>query len=172
MEVDDARGVLVGKVGVVRDHDDQAVLGDLLEQVHDLHGGGGVKGAGGLVGKEDLRVVDEGAGDGHALHLAARELVGKLVDVLPQADLLERLPGSLLALGGRDAREREGELDVLQDGLVRDEVVALEHEADAVVAVGVPVVVLVLLGGDAIDDEVAGIEVVEAADDVEHRGLA
>ena len=48
----------------------------------------------------------------------------------------------------------------------------MEHEADAVVAVGVPVLVFVLLGGDAVDDKVARVVVVEAADDVEHGGLA
>ena len=154
------------------DHDDQAVLGNLLEQVHDLHGSGRVEGAGGLVGKENLRVVDEGAGNGHALHLAAGKLARALVHVLAQADALQGLLGATLALGAADAREREGQLDVLQDGLVRDEVVALEHEANAVVAVGVPVAVLVALGRDAIDDQVAGVKVVKAADDVQRRGLA
>ena len=37
-QVDDARGVLVRQLGIVRDHDDQAVARNLLEQVHDLHG--------------------------------------------------------------------------------------------------------------------------------------
>ena len=55
---------------------------------------------------------------------------------------------------------------------MRDEVVALEHEADAVVAVGVPVAILVLARGDAVDDQVARIVVVQAADDVEECGLA
>ena len=57
-EAHDARGVALGKLGVVGDHNDQAVLGNLLEQVHDLHGSGRVEGAGGLVGKKNLRVVD------------------------------------------------------------------------------------------------------------------
>ena len=52
-----------------------------------------------------------------------------------------------------------------------DEIVALEHEADAVVAVGVPVAVFVLFGENAVDDEIARIVMVEAADDVEHAGL-
>ena len=53
-----------------------------------------------------------------------------------------------------------------------DEVIALEHEADGVVAVGVPVPVGVAAGGDAVDDELAAVVAVEAADDVEQRGLA
>ena len=37
-QVDDARGVLVRQLGIVRDHDDQAVARNVLEQIHDLHG--------------------------------------------------------------------------------------------------------------------------------------
>ena len=48
----------------------------------------------------------------------------------------------------------------------------MEHEADAVVAVGVPVAVLVLLGGNAVDDQVARIVMVKPAHDVQQRGLA
>ena len=53
-----------------------------------------------------------------------------------------------------------------------DQIVALEHEADGVVAVRVPVAVGVLFGGDAVDDEVAAVVAVEAADDVQKGGLA
>ena len=169
--LDDASGVAPGQLGVVRDHDDQAVLGDLLEQVHDLDGGGGVQGAGGLVGEQDLGVVDEGAGDGHALHLAARQLAGALVQVPAEAHALEGLRRAATALGAAHARERERELDVGQDGLVRDKVVALEHEADAVVAVRVPVAVGVLARGDAVDDQGEGRRDVALADvpELEHR---
>ena len=154
------------------DHDDEAILRDLLEQVHDLHGRGGVEGAGGLVGEQDLWVVDEGAGDRDALHLAAGELARALVHVVCEAHAREGVQGAPAALGAAHPRERERELDVGEDGLVRDEVVALEDEADAVVAVGVPVSVSVLAGRDAVDHEVALVEVVEAAHDVEHGGLA
>ena len=55
---------------------------------------------------------------------------------------------------------------------MRDQVVGLEDEADAVVAVGVPVAGLVVLRRNAVDDEVSALEAVEASDDVEHRRLA
>ena len=54
---------------------------------------------------------------------------------------------------------------------MRDQVVGLEDEADAVVAVGVPVAGLVVLHRNAVDDEVTTLETVEASDDVEHRRL-
>lgn len=52
-----------------------------------------------------------------------------------------------------------------------NEVVGLEDESDAVVAECVPVAILVFLGRDAVDDEVARVVVVEPADDVEQRRL-
>ncbi len=154
------------------DHDNQAVLGDFGEQVHNLDAGLGVKGAGGLVGEQNLGVVDEGAGNGHALHLSAGKLAGLFVGMLREADAVELFERTPLALLGGHARKRQRQLDVGENRLMRDEVIALEDKADTVVAISVPVAVLVLLGGDAIDDEVARVVVVKAADDVEHGGLA
>ena len=171
-EVHRARGVLGRQLRVVGDHYDQTVLGDLREQVHDLHRGVGVKRAGGLVGQHDLRVVDERAGDGDALHLAARELARLLVQVLGQPDRRQGFLGAAGALGLPHARERQRQLHVLQDGLVRDEVVALEHEPDAVVAESVPIAVLVAVGGNAVDDHVAGVVMIQAAHHVQKRRLA
>ena len=55
---------------------------ELVEEGHDLIAGVGVEVAGGLVGEDDGGLVDEGAGDGDALALAAGELVG-LVHMRP-----------------------------------------------------------------------------------------
>ena len=172
LDAHDARGIVLGELRVVRHHDDEAVAGHLGQQVHDLDARLGVQGARGLVCQHDLWVVHESAGDGDALHLAAGELSRALVDVLAQAHALERRTRALAALRAAHAGERERKLDVLQDRLVGNEVVALEHEADAVIAIRVPVRVRVVLGGDAVHDDVAGVCVVEAAKDVEERRLA
>ena len=37
-QIDDTRGILVRQLGIVRDHDDQAVARHVLEQIHDLYG--------------------------------------------------------------------------------------------------------------------------------------
>ena len=55
---------------------------------------------------------------------------------------------------------------------MRDEVVALKDKADGVVAVCVPVAVVVLLRGAAVDDKVAGGVAVQTADDVQQRGFS
>ena len=53
-----------------------------------------------------------------------------------------------------------------------NEIVALEHETDGVVAIGVPIAAFVLFGGNAVDHQIAGIIVVKSADDVEQCGFA
>ena len=72
VDADDALGV-TGDILVVGDEDDGEtfLLVELLQHPEHFDGGAGVEIAGGLVGEEELRAVDEGAGDGHALLLAA-----------------------------------------------------------------------------------------------------
>ena len=55
---------------------------------------------------------------------------------------------------------------------MRDQVIALEYEADGVVPVRVPVGVPVLLRADAVDQQVSVRVLVEAAENVQHRRLA
>ena len=79
--VEDAVGDL-GGLGVVGDHQDGLVqlAAGLAEHVQDGVGVFGVEVAGGLVGEDDGGAVDEGAGDGDALLLAAGELVGAVME--------------------------------------------------------------------------------------------
>ena len=94
----DARAVL-GDVGFVRDqHDGDAALDvQALEQAHHLDAGPRVEVAGGLVGEQDRRVVDQRARNRHALLLAARQLVGMMAEPIAEADGRQHL------LGQRDA---------------------------------------------------------------------
>ena len=67
-----------GDVCLVRDHDDgePALAVEVREQLHDLVAARAVEVAGRLVGDEEHRVGDDGAGDRHALLLAAGEFAG------------------------------------------------------------------------------------------------
>ena len=84
---DHARRVL-GDVGLVGDQDDRdaALAVEPLQDLHDLDAGAAVEVAGGLVGEEQLGVVDQRAGDRDALLLAARELVRRVVRAVAEAD--------------------------------------------------------------------------------------
>src|SRR5690242_8567595 len=63
------------EAGVVRDHaDGRAIVVKLAEEVHDRLAVLRVEVARRLVGEEDERIADEGAGDGDALLLAAGKL--------------------------------------------------------------------------------------------------
>jgi len=86
----------------VRDDDDGPPLGGgAAQEVEDELARGGIEVARGLVGEQDGRVEHEGAGDGEALLLAARQLVGAagggLVEAQPvtsQTQLATLLAGS------------------------------------------------------------------------------
>ena len=96
---DDAVGDIAGKAHLVR-HDDHGhtvvrqVAHDAQNVAHELR----VERRGGLVKEHHVRVHRQGAGDGHALLLAARELARHKVDALGQADLGQLLDGDLLGL--------------------------------------------------------------------------
>ncbi len=64
-----------------------------LDQVEDTTGGGLVQIAGGFVGQEQPRVVDQRAGQRHALLFATGEFAGPVVGAILQANLPEPVPG-------------------------------------------------------------------------------
>ena len=68
---------VAGDVRLVRDHDDgDALVVQLLENVHDLDARAAIEIARRLVGEQHVGIVDEGARDGDALLLAAGKLAG------------------------------------------------------------------------------------------------
>ena len=67
---------------------------------------------------------------------------------------------------------RQGHLDIRQHALVHDQVIALEHKADGMISIGIPIPILVLLGGGTVNDQVAFGIAVQTADNIEHGGLA
>ncbi len=84
-----------------------------------------------LVHEDQRRLDDDGAGDGHALLLAAGELSGQLVLLAGELHEPERMRHARRAVGGRDAAHPQAEADVLGDGHVRKQRVVLEHHAEA-----------------------------------------
>ncbi len=75
-----------GDVFLVRHHHDGVALAvQLVEEVHDFVGSLGVEVTRGFVGQQDAGIVDQSAGDSHALPLSARKLVGAVVAPVAQA---------------------------------------------------------------------------------------
>ena len=79
-------------------------------------------------------LIDQGAGDGDALALAAGELVGLVIHAAFEAHVGQRFLGALDACGGRRAVVDQGQLDVVQRGGAGQQVEGLEDEADFLVA--------------------------------------
>ena len=79
VEHDDLVGADDGRQAV-GDDDGRAVRGDAVERRLDRFLGAAVERAGGLVEDQDRRVLQQRAGDRHALLLAARELQPALAD--------------------------------------------------------------------------------------------
>src|SRR6266511_3542498 len=118
---------------VVRREDERRAVAPvhLAHEVDDGLAGRRVEVRGRLVGEDEARVRDEGAGDRDALALAPGELARAVAGVLVEADRVEeRLdPPPPLGLRERSLQEQR-ELDVLEDREDRDEVEGLEDEAD------------------------------------------
>src|SRR5688572_24644962 len=128
-QADDAVGV-GGDVLLVGDDDHGLSLAvDGLEGGEDLVAGLGVEVPGGLVGEDDRRPVDQGAGDGDTLALAARQLVGAVLHAVGQADDGEGLGGAILAFARAEPGIDERQLDVVERVGARQQVEGLEDEA-------------------------------------------
>ena len=119
-----------------------------------------------LVEEQDIGLVDQGAGHGHPLLLAARELVGLLRGLAGHADELEHAVDLGPDLGLRPLGDRQAEADVVADGHVREEGVALED--------GVDLAPVGRLFRDvlAVEQDAAGVRILEARQHAQQRGLA
>ena len=114
----------------MRDHEDGLTAAvDILKQAQQLVRRARIERAGRLVGKHELRLRDERAGDGHALLLAAGELIRELLQQLGNA----KLPGDGRKARGhlriRLAGEHERQENVILHGERIEQVELLKHEA-------------------------------------------
>ena len=98
----------------------------------DVRGRLAVEVAGGLVGEHQVGVVDERAGDGHALLLAAGELGRRWVTRSARPTELQRAAAEAADVGAIRVDERQ--LHVLERAGPRQQVEGLEDEADPRVA--------------------------------------
>ena len=114
------------------DHDDALaeVVDAVAQEIEQVVAGLRVKGAGGLVGDDDVRTGHQGTGDGNALLLAARQLRRLVAKTLGETehpgDVVEPLLVDLAV--GQSQRQH----DVVGGRQRRHEVEGLEHESDVV----------------------------------------
>ena len=128
--VDDAASLRGQALVVGHDEEGGAVAIEPAKEVEDLAAGGGVELTGRLVGEQDRRPVGQRAGDGHPLHLSTGELGGTVPRAVAEPDVLQQLPGTLPSPGRRHTGLGHRELDVLSSGEHRQQMEALEDEAE------------------------------------------
>ena len=125
-------GVTIDQELVVGGDDDGgAEAVHLGKQLHEALGLVVVEIAGRLIGQQQGGAVDDGAGDGDTLLLAAGKLGGPGVALFGQTDPPHDFGnvGAYLALGAAGDAQREG--DVVVGGEVGEEAEILEHHPDA-----------------------------------------
>ena len=116
-------------------HQQGAGVEDVALLDHQLDDGGrgdGVEAAGGRVVEQQVRLGDDGAGDGHAAAHASGELRGVLVDGVIELDEAQHLENAAVDLLGRDVLFDQPVGDVVADGHRVEERAFLEDHADAV----------------------------------------
>jgi hypothetical protein len=116
--------------------------------------------------------VHQRACDRRALHLAAGERSRAPVAELSQAHRLQGGLGAPVAFGAVHADEGERQRHVAAHVEVGKEVERLEHEAHVAPAPEREGVVVGVVEGTAVEEDLARIRAIEARDDVEQRGLS
>jgi hypothetical protein len=121
-----------GNFGAVSDEDDGGFLlaGEPGDEFNDGGAGGGVEVARRFIGEENGGLMNEAAGEGGALKLAAGELVGSMMGSVGQSDGGQQFLGTLAGLSVDSARKKEGEKNVFLDGQRGEEVEKLENKSD------------------------------------------
>ena len=148
-----------------------AVFREPLHHPQHLLGQLRVECRGHLVEQHHLGPHGERAGDGDPLLLAARELVRIGVELLGEAHELEHLLGDRPGLAPATLLHDPGrQHDVLADAQMREQIVALEHDAD--VGAERPQVARIVVERVAGDRDVALADLLQPVDAAEHRALA
>ncbi len=139
-------------------------------QIDDLRAGRRVEIAGRLVGEQDRRLDHEGAGERHALLLAAGQFGGIVGGAVGKPDLRQLGPGAFEGVGAAGELERHG--DVFQRRHVLDQVEGLEDDADVVAAKAGERVLVEAREIPAGDDDLAGARRLQAGHDHQKRRFA
>ena len=153
-------------------HYHKALLCNLFQKLHNLNAGIRVQGPGRFIREKNLRVIDQGTGNGYSLHLSAGHLTGTLVKLGAKPHFLKSFFGPAPSLVFGNTGNGQGKLHIGQHSLMGNQVIALKNKANGVISVGIPIPVLIFPGGNSIDDQVSAVVTVQATDNIQKSGLA
>ena len=97
-QLDNTGRILFRKLRIVSYHDHQLIPGDLLQQFHNLQARLRIESSSWLVGKKDIRIVDQRPCNSNSLHLSAGHLVWFFMDMIAETDLFQYGDGLFLSL--------------------------------------------------------------------------
>ena len=171
-ETHDAVGLL-GLLLVVGHHDDCALvlLVELVEQLHHLGTHLRVKVTGGLVGKDYLGISHDGTRNCHALALTSRKLSGHVTHAMAKSHAFKHLAGHAVAVASRHFTIKQRQLHIVNYVERINEVEALEHKAQLLVAECCKLLILHILYQSAIDFNGSACGRVEKSHDIEECRL-
>ena len=104
------------------------------KELHDPRTRLAVQIAGRLVGKQKKRFDNQRTGDSHALLLPAGEFRGTMPDFLAEANLIQSLQTSFTPNALPHAFIKQGQFNVFEHIVLRDEVEGLEDKANPLIA--------------------------------------
>ena len=111
------------------DEDRNANGVEILEHPHDFLGKFGIKVAGGLIGEDQLGLVDDGTSDSYPLLLPTGKSHGQPLFLLEKTDLIQSRtdpPSHIVRVVSCDV---QGKRDVFKDAAIVEESVILEDQA-------------------------------------------
>ena len=106
------------------------VAGKLGKKLNDEGTGRGVEIACGFIGQKNGGTMDESTGNGGALKLAARELVGAMVGAVGELDGFKKIAGTIAGSGGDATCEEQGKKDIFLHRQSGEEMKKLENKSD------------------------------------------
>src|SRR5690349_10489258 len=158
-----------------------AFLGQFADDLQHLADEFGVERRGRLIEQHELRLHGEDAGDGDPLLLAARQALGIFGKLVTKPHLLEQTPAAVVRFLGALAEDlARRDRDILQRRQMREEIEALEDEADLAALLGELAVAQVhgsaidqlLADQHAIDIDPSGAWFFQVVDAAQQRRLA
>jgi hypothetical protein len=167
-EANNARGVFEQAL-VMRGEDEgktEAAV-EIAHEVDELSGVARVEIGGRLVGEDEGRAVDDGAGDRHALTFSSGEQVGAMPGARGEADAFEGVSDSPAALGAIESLNQQRVLDIFRRGEHGNEIERLEDESDFFTAEDGGLRWAEARDIDAVDEDAAGGGLVDAANQIE-----
>ena len=154
------------------DDDRVATLVHAAQERHDFVAALAVERAGRLVRKNDPAAIHQRPGDGDTLLLTAGKLVGTMIEPVAKLQRAKQRLCPVMPVARRRARIDRRDLDVFLRAGRRDEIVALEDEAERAPAQSGKFVGFKAGNMFAVEQIIAARRLVETAENIHQRRLA